>query len=65
LSLETFDSLQRVEKVIDFIPTPRRNDTEMKIAKVGVDYIVLEAIGMTYDEGILFKRKYRWHEESE
>jgi hypothetical protein len=59
------DSLQQVEKVIDFIPTPRWGDTEMRIAKLDTDFIVLEAIGMTYDEGILFTRKYRWREEGE
>jgi hypothetical protein len=58
------DSLQHVEKVIDFVPSPRWNDTEMKIAKLDTDYIVLEGIGATYG-GILFKRKYRWREESE
>lgn len=59
------ESLEHVEQVIDFIPTPRWGDTEMRIATVDADYVVLEAIGMTYDQGILFKQKYRWRQENE
>ncbi len=55
------ESLQRVEKVIDFIPTPRWGDTEVKITTADADYIVLEGTGMTYG-GTLLKRKYKWRE---
>lgn len=57
----TDGSLRRVERVLDFIPTPRWNDTEMRIARVDADYVVLEAKGATYRNGLL-KRRYRWRE---
>ena len=55
-------SLRRVERVLDLIPTPRWNDTEMRITRVDADYVAVEAKGATYGDGGL-KRKYRWREE--
>lgn len=55
------ESLQRVEKVVDFIPTPRWGDTQVRIKSADADYIVLEGTGMTYG-GTLLKRKYKWRE---
>ena len=54
--------LRRVERVLDVIPTPRWNDTEMRIMRVDADYVVLESKGATYGDGVL-KRRYRWREE--
>jgi hypothetical protein len=52
-------SLSRIEKTIDFIPTPRWLDAEMRITKLDADYVVLEATGETYG-GTLLRRKYQW-----
>ena len=54
--------LRRVERVLDFIPTPRWNDTEMRMTRVDADYVTLEARGATYNNRLL-RRKYRWREE--
>ena len=54
-------SLTHVERTIDFIPTPRWLDTEMRIRSVDADYVVLETKGATYDSTWL-KQKYLWHE---
>ena len=51
------ESLSEVEKVIDFIPTPRWHDTEMRITRVDASEAVLEATGETYG-GRLLRRKY-------
>ena len=37
--------LSRVERVIDFIPTPRWHDTVMRITRVTASEAVLEAVG--------------------
>ncbi len=55
-------SLRRVEKVLDFIPTPRWYDTEMRITRVDADFALVEAKGATYGNGLL-RRRYRWREE--
>jgi hypothetical protein len=54
-------SLRRVERVLDFIPTPRWNDTEVRIARVDADFVALEARGATYGNRLL-RRRYRWRE---
>lgn len=51
------ESLSEVEKVMDFIPTPRWHDTEMRITRVNASEAVLEATGETYG-GRLLRRKY-------
>jgi hypothetical protein len=51
------ESLSDVEKVMDFIPTPRWHDTEMRIARVDASKAVLEATGGTYG-GRLLRREY-------
>jgi hypothetical protein len=55
-------SLRRVERVLDLIPTPRWNDTEMRIARVDADYVAIEARGATYGNRLL-RRRYMWREE--
>jgi hypothetical protein len=51
------ESLSAVEKVIDFIPTPRWHDTEMRIKKLDASVAVLEAKAETYGYGLL-RRTY-------
>ena len=51
------ESLSAVEHVIDFIPTPRWHDTEMRITKLDASVAVLEARGETYGNGLL-RRTY-------
>ncbi len=56
------ESLSSVEKVLDFIPTPRWHDTEMRITRVDASKAVLEATGETYG-GRLFRREYDLRQE--
>lgn len=56
------ESLSSVEKVLDFIPTPRWNDTEMRLTRVDADKAVLEAKGETYGARSL-RREYNLHNE--
>lgn len=56
------ESLSEVEKVLDFIPTPRWHDTEMRITRVDASEAVLEATGETYG-GRLLRRKYDMSKE--
>jgi hypothetical protein len=56
------ESLSRVEKVIDFIPTPRWHDTVVRITRVDASEAVLEATGETYG-GRLLRRKYDMSKE--
>ena len=51
------ESLSSVERVMDFIPSPRWYDTEMRITRVDASGAVLEARGETYG-GRLFRREY-------
>lgn len=51
------ESLSTVEKVLDFIPTPRWNDTEMRITKLDASKAVLDAKGETY-RNTLLRRTY-------
>lgn len=51
------ESLSAVEKVMDFIPTPRWHDTEMRIQRLDASEAVIEATGETYG-GSLLRRKY-------
>jgi hypothetical protein len=51
------ESLSGVERVIDFIPTPRWYDTGMRITRVDASEAVLEATGETYG-GRLLRRRY-------
>ena len=56
------ESLSSVEKVMDFIPTPRWHDTEMRITRVDASAAVLEATGETYG-GRLLRQKYDMSKE--
>ena len=56
------ESLLNVEKVMDFIPTPRWYDTEVRITRVDADKAVLEGRGETYG-GRLFRREYDLRQE--
>ena len=56
------ESLAKVEKVMDFIPTPRWYDTEMRITSVDATKAVLEAKGETYGVKSL-RREYIMHTE--
>jgi|GEM_PF-1153581 len=51
------EALSSVEKVFDFIPTPRWHDTEVRITRVDASRAVLEARGETYG-GRLLRREY-------
>ncbi len=51
------ESLDKVEKVMDFIPSPRWLDTEMRITSVDATRAVIKAKGETYG-GILLQREY-------
>lgn len=55
-------SLSRVEKVLDFIPTPRWHDTEMRIISVDATKAVVEAKGETYGIKSL-RREYIMYNE--
>lgn len=55
-------SLSRVEKVLDFIPTPRWHDTEMRIISVDATKAVVEAKGETYGIKSL-RREYIMYKE--
>jgi len=56
------ESLSSVEKVMDFIPTPRWHDTEMRISRVDASKAVLEATGETYG-GRLLRHEYDLRKE--
>jgi hypothetical protein len=56
------ESLSRVEKVMDFIPTPRWYDTEMRITSIDATKAVLEAKGETYGIKSL-RREYIMYNE--
>ena len=56
------ESLSSVDKVMDFIPTPRWHDTEMRITKVDASKAVLEAKGETYGV-ISLRREYDMRQE--
>ncbi len=56
------ESLSSVEKVMDFIPTPRWYDTEMRITYVDASKAMLEAKGETYGV-ISLRRKYDMRKE--
>lgn len=56
------ESLSEVEKVMDFIPTPRWLDAEMRIRRLNASEAVLEATGETYG-GSLLRRKYDMSKE--
>ena len=51
------ESLSRIEKVLDFVPTPRWYDTEMRITRLDASQATLQGRGETYGN-ILFRRKY-------
>jgi hypothetical protein len=51
------ESLNKVEKVIDFIPTPRWLDTEARIASIDATKAIIKAKGETYG-GVLLQREY-------
>lgn len=51
-------SLRNIEKVVEFIPTPRWNDTDVRIKNVETDSITVEGKGQTYG-GVLLTRKYK------
>jgi hypothetical protein len=55
-------SLSKVEKVMDFIPTPRWYDTEMRITSLDATKAVLEAKGETYGTRLL-RREYIMYNE--
>jgi len=56
------ESLSRVEKVMDCIPTPRWYDTEMRITRIDATKAVLEAKGETYGIKSL-RREYIMYNE--
>ncbi|MCA1565417.1 MAG: hypothetical protein LC803_07240 [Acidobacteria bacterium] len=56
------ESLSKVEKVMDFIPTPRWYDTEMRIISVDATKAVVEAKGETYGVKSL-RREYIMYNE--
>lgn len=56
------ESLSNVEKVMDFIPTPRWHDTQMRITRIDASHAVLEAKGETYGV-ISLRRKYDMRKE--